>query len=281
LQGFERCGLANAIQADQYGQRHIIDMAADRGAFICQSQSMNIYLRDASLAKLTSMHFYGWKKGLKTGSYYIRQTAARQAQKVTVDVGVEKRGHCHRPCRLIGRRGDRLGDWCLLHVRSRGMHDVLVVKRRVCDPPATTLAEDVRDLWPLVAGRQGALVITNADRADAVALAAAVERLEAASGGRCVGVDARHLGPTSVERVLSALSHPGTFADAAPLLAWTAIVPRRGPLELPVIGPLLAWSNHPSPAGWRRWSTTRQRGLVRSVLCWPADTACSRWDPCC
>ena len=74
----------------EISQRHIIDLAADRGAFVCQSQSMNIYLRDASLAKLTSMHFYGWEKGLKTGSYYIRQTAARQAQKFTVDSAVEK-----------------------------------------------------------------------------------------------------------------------------------------------------------------------------------------------
>jgi len=70
-------------------QRHIINLAADRGAFICQSQSMNIYLQDATVAKLTSMHFYGWQKGLKTGSYYIRQTAARQAQKVTVDADLD------------------------------------------------------------------------------------------------------------------------------------------------------------------------------------------------
>ncbi len=69
----------------EISQKHIIDLAADRGAFVCQSQSMNIYLQGASLAKLTSMHFYGWEKGLKTGSYYIRQTAARGAQKVTVD----------------------------------------------------------------------------------------------------------------------------------------------------------------------------------------------------
>ncbi|MCS6970692.1 MAG: ribonucleoside-diphosphate reductase subunit alpha [Planctomycetota bacterium] len=74
----------------EISQRHIIDMAADRGAFICQSQSMNIYLREPTLAKLTSMHFYGWKKGLKTGSYYIRQTAARQAQKFTVDPAIER-----------------------------------------------------------------------------------------------------------------------------------------------------------------------------------------------
>lgn len=77
-------------------QRHIINLAADRGAFICQSQSMNIYLQDATIAKLTSMHFYGWKKGLKTGSYYIRQTAARQAQKVTVDVATESEGRDQR-----------------------------------------------------------------------------------------------------------------------------------------------------------------------------------------
>lgn len=71
-------------------QRHIIDMAADRGAFVCQSQSMNIYMKDANYKKLTSMHFYGWERGLKTGSYYIRQTAARQAQKFTIDVAVER-----------------------------------------------------------------------------------------------------------------------------------------------------------------------------------------------
>ncbi len=70
----------------ELSQKHIIDLAADRQAFVCQSQSMNIYMRDASTAKLTSMHFYGWKQGLKTGSYYVRQTAARQAQKVTVNV---------------------------------------------------------------------------------------------------------------------------------------------------------------------------------------------------
>ena len=74
----------------EISQRHIIDLAADRGAFVCQSQSMNIYLRGASLAKLTSMHFYGWQKGLKTGSYYIRQMAARGAQMVTVEAVAAK-----------------------------------------------------------------------------------------------------------------------------------------------------------------------------------------------
>jgi ribonucleotide reductase alpha subunit len=60
-------------------------MAAARGAFICQSQSLNLFVADPSYAKLTSMHFYGWKKGLKTGCYYLRTKAAVMAQKFTVD----------------------------------------------------------------------------------------------------------------------------------------------------------------------------------------------------
>ena len=71
-------------------QKTLINLSADRGAFVCQSQSLNIYFRDATIAKLTSMHFYGWQKGLKTGSYYIRQTAARGAQKVTVEASIQK-----------------------------------------------------------------------------------------------------------------------------------------------------------------------------------------------
>jgi ribonucleoside-diphosphate reductase alpha chain len=63
----------------------IIDMAADRGAFICQSQSMNIFMENASYAKLSSMHFYAWEKGLKTGIYYLRTKAATDAIQFTVD----------------------------------------------------------------------------------------------------------------------------------------------------------------------------------------------------
>lgn len=66
-------------------QRTLIDMAADRGAFICQSQSLNLFMSDANNAKLTSMHFYGWKRGLKTGIYYLRTRAPVMAQKFTVD----------------------------------------------------------------------------------------------------------------------------------------------------------------------------------------------------
>lgn len=66
-------------------QKNVIDMAADRGAYIDQSQSMNIHMIDANPAKVTSMHFYGWKKGLKTGMYYLRTKAAVDAIQFTVE----------------------------------------------------------------------------------------------------------------------------------------------------------------------------------------------------
>ena len=64
--------------------KHIIDMAVDRGAFICQSQSLNLWMEDPTYSKLTSMHFYSWKKGLKTGIYYLRRKAKHQAQQFTI-----------------------------------------------------------------------------------------------------------------------------------------------------------------------------------------------------
>jgi len=69
----------------EISQRVIIDMAADRGAYICQSQSMNVFLQEPNFGKLTSMHFYSWKKGLKTGMYYLRSKAASSAIQFTVD----------------------------------------------------------------------------------------------------------------------------------------------------------------------------------------------------
>ena len=66
-------------------QKNVIDMAADRGAYIDQSQSMNIHMIDANPAKVTSMHFYGWKRGLKTGMYYLRTKAAADAIQFTVE----------------------------------------------------------------------------------------------------------------------------------------------------------------------------------------------------
>lgn len=69
----------------EISQKAIIDMSADRGAYICQSQSLNIHLTNPNFGKLTSMHFYAWKKGLKTGMYYLRSTAAADAIKFTLD----------------------------------------------------------------------------------------------------------------------------------------------------------------------------------------------------
>jgi ribonucleotide reductase alpha subunit len=69
----------------ELSQKILIDMAADRGAYICQSQSLNLFVADPNYAKLTSMHFYGWKKGLKTGCYYLRTKAPVAAQKFTVE----------------------------------------------------------------------------------------------------------------------------------------------------------------------------------------------------
>uniref|UniRef100_A0A6C0DYA8 ribonucleoside-diphosphate reductase n=1 Tax=viral metagenome TaxID=1070528 RepID=A0A6C0DYA8_9ZZZZ len=65
--------------------RHLIDMAADRGAFICQSQSLNLWLEDPTYNTLTSMHFYSWQKGLKTGIYYLRRRGKHQAQQFTIE----------------------------------------------------------------------------------------------------------------------------------------------------------------------------------------------------
>lgn len=69
----------------EISQKAIIDMATDRGAYICQSQSLNIHIQDANFGKMSSMHFYAWKKGLKTGMYYLRSRAAADAIQFTVD----------------------------------------------------------------------------------------------------------------------------------------------------------------------------------------------------
>jgi len=69
----------------ELSMKSIINMAADRGAYICQSQSMNIWLEDPTYAMLTSMHFYSWKKGLKTGIYYLRRKPKHNAQQFTIE----------------------------------------------------------------------------------------------------------------------------------------------------------------------------------------------------
>jgi len=88
-------------------QRVIIDMAADRGAFICQSQSLNIHMAEPSTAKLTSMHFYAWKKGLKTGMYYLRTRPKADAIQFTVDQTMIKEGVKQKLGDAVPHKGDR------------------------------------------------------------------------------------------------------------------------------------------------------------------------------
>ena len=78
-------------------QRTIIDMAAERGAYICQSQSLNLFIAEPNFAKLTSMHFYAWERGLKTGMYYLRTKPAATAIKFTVDKQYEMIPHTAEP----------------------------------------------------------------------------------------------------------------------------------------------------------------------------------------
>jgi ribonucleoside-diphosphate reductase alpha chain len=75
--------------------KHIIDMAADRGPFICQSQSLNLWMEDPVYNKLTSMHFYAWEKGLKTGIYYLRRKAKHQAQQFTIEPDAKEKSDDH------------------------------------------------------------------------------------------------------------------------------------------------------------------------------------------
>ena len=79
--------------------KHIIDMSADRGAFICQSQSLNLWIEDPNYNNLTSMHFYSWNKGLKTGIYYLRRRAAHQAQQFTIEP-TKKSSSSDEPCEM-------------------------------------------------------------------------------------------------------------------------------------------------------------------------------------
>ncbi len=87
-------------------QKILIDMAAARGAFVCQSQSLNLFVADPNYAKLTSMHFYAWKKGLKTGIYYLRTKAPVMAQKFTVDPELQRAAAKSERERIIRKNSD-------------------------------------------------------------------------------------------------------------------------------------------------------------------------------
>jgi ribonucleotide reductase alpha subunit len=84
----------------EMSQKVLIDMAADRGAFICQSQSLNLFLGKPDSSKLSSMHFYSWKKGLKTGIYYLRTKPVAKAQQFTIDPNMKKDTTPIKACKL-------------------------------------------------------------------------------------------------------------------------------------------------------------------------------------
>ena len=82
--------------------KRLIDMAKDRGAYICQSQSMNLWVEDPNYKNLTSMHFYAWRSGLKTGLYYLRRKAKHQAQQFTIEPtnNIVNETHQEEPCEM-------------------------------------------------------------------------------------------------------------------------------------------------------------------------------------
>ena len=116
--------------AYELSQKVIIDMSADRGAFICQSQSLNLFVEDANFGKLSSMHFYGWQAGLKTGMYYLRTKAAVDPIKFTVN----------EEMRMAGNEEARTG----VKVAAEGEEQILVgeneivVEKKVATAKATT-----------------------------------------------------------------------------------------------------------------------------------------------
>jgi ribonucleoside-diphosphate reductase alpha chain len=104
-------------------QRNLIDMAADRGAYICQSQSLNLFVDTPTNGKLTSMHFYAWKKGLKTGMYYLRTQAASQAVQFTV----EKQGSSAMEPVIPGVNADAVSSDPILNGGSCSMEEGCVI----------------------------------------------------------------------------------------------------------------------------------------------------------
>ena len=83
----------------EISQKVLIDMSADRGAFTCQSQSLNLFIAQPDFAKLSSMHFYSWKKGLKTGIYYLRTKPVAKAQQFTIDPNMKKEEEPIKACK--------------------------------------------------------------------------------------------------------------------------------------------------------------------------------------
>ena len=82
--------------------KQLIDMARDRGQYICQSQSLNLWLEEPNYKNLTSMHFYSWKAGLKTGIYYLRRKPRHQPQQFTIKPKTENNENEEEECEMCG-----------------------------------------------------------------------------------------------------------------------------------------------------------------------------------
>lgn len=87
-------------------QKTLIDQSADRGAYVCQSQSLNLFMEDPDFKKLSSMHFYSWQRGLKTGIYYLRTRSRAQAQKFTIDPSLMKLTNMRNPQPITASKPD-------------------------------------------------------------------------------------------------------------------------------------------------------------------------------
>jgi len=116
-------------------QRAIVDMAADRGAYICQSQSMNIHMEDANYAKLSSMHFHAWRKGLKTGLYYLRTRAASSAVKFTIDMETVTQSNAEQKEHQIQLKTANAAKEMLAHVANISALDLAEGKACLLDDP--------------------------------------------------------------------------------------------------------------------------------------------------
>ena len=123
-------------------QKCLINLAVARGAYICQSQSLNIYMPDANFAKMTSMHFHGWKKGLKTGLYYLRTRPSRDAIKFTVNIEQ------------------------LLQAADAGNNEEIIKCLSLQTSNIKELAADVPEVEKLVGGRESRLVSTSSMQDD-------------------------------------------------------------------------------------------------------------------
>ena len=123
-------------------QKCLINLAVARGAYICQSQNLNIYMPDANFAKMTSMHFHGWKKGLKTGLYYLRTRPSRDAIKFTVNIEQ------------------------LLQAADAGNNEEIIKCLSLQTSNIKELAADVPEVEKLVGGRESRLVSTSSMQDD-------------------------------------------------------------------------------------------------------------------